>query len=626
MPAPAGLGAWVLMFNGEGISALLLLALLAALAMCGYLWRVRPVRTALAARSQAVLEGIEEAIAIADGETGRILDVNPALLRSTGYSAGELQGHPIDLVFVDYDRLCDLARETRRGTVAAFGECRIRARDGRMIDADVTLGEVAHAGRRLLCLVARDITLRKQAERQREEHRRSLEHLANHDPLTGLPNRLSLKAQLPQLLRDLTGTQGDLALFYIDLDEFKGINDSRGHAAGDELLRITAQRLRACVSAGDSVIRMGGDEFVILARELPGRSAAAGIAERIVASLRQPLQMEGETVRVTASVGISLYPDDGLDLESLLKHADIALYEAKNAGRDNYRFFDADMDIGHGERLALQQALRHAIGTDQIFLEYQPVLDLHTGQMVSFEAMVRWRHPELGVLAPGRFVPLAEQCGLILPLGEQVIDLVCRQVTEWRAAQLTARPVAVNISPQQLASEKLVPLIVKLAARHGVELSLLQLEVTETAVMQDSGRHVAALEALRELGCKVFIDDFGTGYSSVSQLKSLPIDRLKIDGSFVRDMPVDANDAAIVGAVISMARSLDIELAAEGIESAEQLGMLQDLGCRLGQGFHFSRPIAPSQCVALLEQAARNTRLSDSLKIRQLRASSGQGG
>jgi predicted signal transduction protein with EAL and GGDEF domain len=336
--------------------------------------------------------------------------------------------------------------------------------------------------------------------------------------------------------------------------------------------------------------------------------------------------MEGETVRVTASVGISLYPDDGLDLESLLKHADIALYEAKNAGRDNYRFFDADMDIGHGERLALQQALRHAIGTEQIFLEYQPVLDLHTGQMVSFEAMVRWRHPELGVLAPGRFVPLAEQCGLILPLGEQVIELVFRQITEWRAAQLTVRPVAVNLSPQQLANEELVPLVVRLATRHGVELSLLQLEVTETAVMQDAGRHVAALEALRELGCKVFIDDFGTGYSSVSQLKSLPIDRIKIDGSFVRDMPVDANDAAIVGAVISMARSLDIELSAEGIESAEQLGMLQDLGCRLGQGFHFSRPIAPSQCVALLEQAARNTRLSDSLKIRQLRASAGQAG
>jgi diguanylate cyclase (GGDEF)-like protein/PAS domain S-box-containing protein len=623
------------MVNGEGISALvgdpfvgvLLLSLSAlALALCWRLLRASPRRDAMVARSHAVLEGIEEAIAIADGATGRILDANPALLRSTGYRTGDLEDQPLDKVFVDYDRLCDLARETPRGTVAAFGECRIRARDGRMIDADVTLGEVTHGGTRLLCLVARDITLRKQAERQREEHRRSLEHLANHDPLTGLPNRLALKAQLPQLLQDLTASQGQMALFYIDLDAFKGINDGMGHAAGDELLRITAQRLRSCVSARDSVIRMGGDEFVIIARDLPGRRAAAGIAERIVASLSQPLQVEGEALRVTASVGISLYPEDGMDLESLLKHADIALYEAKNAGRDNFRFFDSDMDIGHGERLALQQALRHAIGTDQIFLEYQPVLDLHTGQMISLEAMVRWRHPELGVLSPGRFIPLAEQCGLMLPLGEQIIELACRQLAAWQAAGVTPRPVALNLSAQQLAQDGLVAMITGLAERSGIALALLQLEVTETAVMQDAGRHVAALEALRGLGCKIFIDDFGTGYSSVSQLKNLPIDRIKIDGSFVRDMPVDANDAAIVGAVVSMARSLGIEFAAEGIESAEQLGMLRDLGCGIGQGFHFSRPIAASQCVALLEQAARNARLSDSLKIRQLRAAAGQGG
>ena len=606
-----------LTLNASLLAMLLLSMSAAALALC---WRLLRLEPAAATRYRFVLQGLEECIALADGDSGRMLEVNPALLRTTGYRSTELSGQALDHVFVDYDRLCDSAREAPSGAVTASGECRLRARDGRMIDADVTLTELTHSGKRLLCLVARDITVRKQAERQREEHRRSLEHLATHDPLTGLPNRLSIKAQLPQLLKDLNDERTQVALFYVDLDEFKTINDSKGHAAGDELLRITAQRLRSCVSARDTVIRMGGDEFVLLTRELPDRRTAAMIAERIVSAMREPLRMEEEDFRVSASVGVSLYPDDGFDLESLLKHADIALYEAKNAGRDNFRFFDADMNIGHGERVALQQSLRHAIGTEQIFLEYQPVLDLHTGHLLSLEAVVRWRHPELGVLAPGRFVPLAEQSGLILPLGDQVIDLVCRQLESWRAGGLTPRPVSFNLSPQQLVQDRLRATIETIAQRHGVELSLLQLELTETAVMQDSGRHVGTLESLRALGCGVFIDDFGTGYSSVGQLKNLPIDRIKVDGSFVRDMPVDANDAAIVGAVISMARSLGIEVSAEGIESAEQLRMLQDLGCRIGQGFHFSRPVAPEQCVALLEQAARNTRLSDSLKIRQLRA------
>ena len=609
-----------LTLNASLLAMLLLSLSAAALALCWRLLRLEPAATA---RYRFVLQGLEESIALADGDTGRIIEVNPALLRTTGYRTPELSGQALDHVFVDYDRLCDSARQAPSGSVTASGECRLRARDGRMIDADVTLTELMHSGKRLLCLVARDITVRKQAERQREEHRRSLEHLATHDPLTGLPNRLSLKAQLPQLLKEMTDERAQMALFYVDLDAFKTINDSKGHAAGDELLRVTAQRLRSCVSARDTVIRMGGDEFVLLTRELPDRRTAAMIAERIVMAMREPLRMDDADLGVSASVGVSLYPDDGFDLESLLKHADIALYEAKNAGRDNYRFFDAGMNIGHGERVALQQSLRHAIGSEQIFLEYQPVLDLHTGQLQSLEAMVRWRHPELGVLAPGRFVTLAEQSGLILPLGEQVIELVCHQLAAWTAAGLLPLPVALNVSAQQLAQHRLRPTIEAIARRHGVDLSLLQLELNETALMQEAARHIADLESLRALGCRIFIDDFGTGYSSVGQLKNLPIDRIKVDGSFVRDMPVDQNDAAIVGAVISMARSLGLEVSAEGIESAEQLRMLQDLGCRLGQGFHFSRPVAADQCVALLEQATRSSRLSDSLKIRQLRAAQG---
>ena len=571
-------------------------------------------------RYQRVIASLEESVALADADTGLIVECNSALLRCTGHAAKEIEGLPIEQIFLDYNRLCDSAHESASGAVAASGESRLRACDGRVIDADVTLTDLRHSGKRLLCLVARDITIRKQAERQREEHRLSLEHLAHHDALTGLPNRLYLKAQLPVLLKQLAGSTAQMGLLYIDLDQFKGINDTKGHAAGDELLRITAQRLRGCVSAHDTVIRMGGDEFVILARDLPGRQPAAAVARRIVEAVREPLHIDGTVFSVSASVGISVYPDDGFDLESLLKHADIALYEAKSAGRDNFKFFDAEMNIGRGERVALQQALRHAIGTPQIFVEYQPVIDLQTGQLSSFEALVRWNHPELGLVAPTRFVPVAEQSGLIHSLGEQIIDLVCRQLVAWRGQGLVVRPVAVNVSPLQLERESLVPMVQQIVANCGLELHLLQFEITETAIMQEAGKHMGSLQTLRDLGCKISIDDFGTGYSSLSQLKNLPLDRIKIDRSFVRDMSLDSNDAAIVSAVISMARSLGLEVVAEGIESAEQLGMLQGLGCEFGQGYHFGRSMAAEHCVALLEQAARSGRLSQSLKVRQLRS------
>ncbi len=570
-------------------------------------------------RYQRVIASLEESVLIACADTGRIMEANQALLRTAGYSAVELVSQQLDNIFIDYDRLCDAARHSNNGSSAASGECRIRTRDGRLIDSDVTLTELHHSGKRLLCLVARDITIRKQAERQREEHRLSLEHQAHHDPLTGLPNRLYFKSQLSTLLDQAIGQRQKIALLYIDLDDFKGVNDSKGHAGGDELLRISAQRLRSCVAARDTVIRMGGDEFVILAQQMPDRAAAEAVAQRVVHALREPMVIDGTAFNISGSVGIGLYPDDGLDLDSLLRHADIALYEAKSAGRDTFRFFDANMNIGRGERVALQQALRHAIGTRQIEVEFQPVMDLHTGLLSSFEALARWRHPEMGLIAPSRFIGVAEQSGLIDSLGRQILGLVCQQLSNWSASGLSLRPVAINVSPLQLERSDFADQLRRIAGEHAVDLGLLHIEVTESTAMEDNGRHTVALRKLRDLGCKILIDDFGTGYSSLSQLKNLPLDFLKIDREFVSNMSSDANDAAIVAAIVSMAHSLGLAVVAEGIESAEQLLLLQGLGCQFGQGYHFSPPVSSLKCVAMLEQAARNKAPSDSLRIRQLR-------
>jgi diguanylate cyclase (GGDEF)-like protein len=444
---------------------------------------------------------------------------------------------------------------------------------------------------------------------QREAHLQQREaryrELAHHDALTGLPNRLSLQSQMPQLFETAAASGSKVAIIYIDLDHFKDINDSRGHRCGDRLLAATAERLRECVRPNDLVVRMGGDEFIVAAFDTESNEQVEALVERLGWSINAPLRYEGDTIESSASMGIAIYPDHGADIDVLMRHADIALYAAKANGRHTHQFFNLAMSAAFGERIFLQQALTRAIGTQQLFLEYQPLVDLRSGQLTGFEALLRWRHPDRGMLPPLVFIPVAEHCGLIDALGSEVAQMVCRQLERWRRDGLRLLPVAINVSPRHFERGSLGQLMASAASACGIEPSLLHLEITETALMNGTGQEVQTLEALKELGIKVMIDDFGIGYSSLNHLKSLAIDGLKIDRSFVRDMTTDERDAAIVSAVIGIARSLGIGVLAEGVESVQHVQQLRSLGCDHGQGNYLHPPASADKCAVLLQQAAR---------------------
>jgi diguanylate cyclase (GGDEF)-like protein len=445
--------------------------------------------------------------------------------------------------------------------------------------------------------------------RQREAHLQQREaryrELAHHDALTGLPNRLSLQSQMPQLFETAAAADSKVAIIYIDLDHFKDINDARGHRCGDQLLAATAERLRECVRPSDLVVRMGGDEFIVAAFGTQSPEQIEVLVERLGWSINAPLRFEGDTIESSASMGIAIYPDHGADIDVLMRHADIALYAAKAKGRRTHQFFTPSMSSAFVERVFLQQALARAIGTQQLFLEYQPLVDLKSGQLTGFEALLRWRHPERGLVPPLIFIPVAEHCGLIDALGAEVTEMVCRQLQRWRREGLQLLPIAINVSPRHFERGSLGQMLATAAEACDIDPSLLHLEITETALMNGTGKEAQTLQALKELGVKVMIDDFGIGYSSLNHLKSLAIDGLKIDRSFVRDMTVDERDAAIVSAVIGIARSLGIGVLAEGVESVQHVQQLRSLGCDHGQGNFLHPPIAADKCALLLLQAAR---------------------
>lgn len=443
--------------------------------------------------------------------------------------------------------------------------------------------------------VGRDITLQKSAEER-------VEYLATHDGLTGLPNRNWFHELLDIELKAARRYGRKLAVLFVDLDSFKIINDSMGHDAGDELLRVVATRLGTCLRTSDLVARLGGDEFVVMLREVHGADQAATVARKVLTSVAEPVPIRGQACRVSASVGIGLFPGDGDDPLALMKSADIAMYQAKEGGKNAFQFFSAQLKDASLERLMVETRLREALPGGELSLAYQPRVEMGRRSIVGMEALLRWNSPHLGAVPPSRFIPVAEQSALIVPIGRWVLQQACTQAVAWDRAGLPPVRMAVNLSARQFADADLLSDIEKTLAASGLPPQRLELEITESMVMRDADHAARVLEQVKRLGIRVSIDDFGTGYSWLAQIKRFPIDALKIDRSFVRDLATNPADRAITEAIIAMGRALGLEVVAEGVETAEQLAFLQQHPCDEIQGYYFSRPLPADEAATLLAQ------------------------
>jgi diguanylate cyclase (GGDEF)-like protein len=429
-----------------------------------------------------------------------------------------------------------------------------------------------------------------------------IEHLAYHDALTGLPNRPLFTDRLIVALAQANRGDQKLAVFFLDLDRFKDINDSLGHSMGDSLLKAVAERIRTCVRDGDTVARFGGDEYTLLIPRVEHIEDAAKIAEKVIEMLKIPFVINGQELFVTTSIGISIFPHDGADPETLVRNADTAMYRAKEQGRDNYQLYAPEMNARALERLALENMLRRALKQNELTVFYQPLIDLGSGAIAGVEALVRWRHPELGLLLPAHFISTAELSGLIIPIGDWVLRTACRQVHAWNERLGLELTVAVNLSARQFSQPDLVMQVRNALQETGLEPGLLELEITESNAMQNAENSIRTLRELKAAGVRISMDDFGTGYSSLNYLKRFPIDTLKLDQSFVRDSTTDPSDAAIISAVIVMAHSLDLKVVAEGVETKEQLEFLRHRDCDTIQGFYFSAPLAAEELEPYLMQ------------------------
>ena len=419
-----------------------------------------------------------------------------------------------------------------------------------------------------------------------------MERLAYHDAMTGLPNRPLYIDRLILALAQASRSNQRLAVFFLDLDRFKDINDSLGHSIGDSLLKAVAERIRHCVREGDTVARFGGDEFTLLIPRIEQVEDAAKIAQKILETLKIPFIIAERELFVTTSIGISVYPNDGADPETLLRNADTAMYRAKDSGRDNYQLYAPAMNARALERLALENLLRKALSQKELVLFYQPVVDVTSKSVVGVEALIRWNHPEMGLLSPAHFISTAETSGLIVPIGNWVTRTACRQIKIWQKRIDRDLTVAVNLSARQFQQPNIVEEIARALEETDLDPESLELEITESNAMQNAENTIYTLRELKALGVRIAMDDFGTGYSSLNYLKRFPIDILKLDQSFVREVTNDATDAAIVSAVISMAHSLDLKVIAEGVETEEQLAFLQKQRCDRIQGYLFSAPLA----------------------------------
>lgn len=423
---------------------------------------------------------------------------------------------------------------------------------------------------------------------------RERNHLATHDALTGLPNRLLLTDRLFHALARARRRKSVVAVLFLDLDRFKLVNDTLGHHMGDELLKNVADRLANCVREGDTVARLGGDEFVIVLDDVPSKEAVDATADKVLDILGKPFDLGGPEFFVSASVGISVFPQDGGNARTLLKNADAAMYQAKELGRNNVQHYHAKFDEIESERLEIETALRHALDRDEFCVFYQPQLNLKTGRISGVEALVRWKHPRWGILAPDRFLAIAEECGLMIPIGRRVLKQACQQLRAWQDRGLPPITVAVNLLGREFWNNDLITDVRDVLEETGIDPAFLDIELTEGVLMQNTDGALRILDALKRMGVLLTVDDFGTGYSSLAYLKNFPIDALKIDRSFITDVTLDASDATITRAVLALSRSLNLKCIAEGVETQEQLNFLRDMGCEMIQGYLVSAP-APAE-------------------------------
>jgi diguanylate cyclase (GGDEF)-like protein/PAS domain S-box-containing protein len=548
-------------------------------------------------QAAAVFDATQEGVLVTDAKQC-IVHCNPAFSRITGYSLGEILGQQPGLLKSGrhdqpfYNNLW----HTLKSRGAWSGEIWNRRKNGEIYpqwqnirairDAD---GELSH-----YVAVFSDISALKHSQHE-------LDYLAHHDPLSNLPNRLLFSEQVENALERAQREQRNGAVLLLDLDHFKHINESLGHAIGDLLLKAVGERLQQQVQAGMSLARLGGDEFGLLCVDCTSAEQAAGIAQQLLSCLSQPFVLNNQELFIGASIGISLFPGDAVDVAQVLRNVDSALSKAKSSGREGYAFYTQELTEYARQRVELVSALRHALEHGELRLHYQPLLCLRSKQIIGVESLVRWQHPQRGLVPPGEFIPIAEESGLIGAIDAWVLAQACRQMVAWQAAGYGLQFIAVNVSSRLFSRGELDSRVAQVLADSGLDPAYLELEVTESAVMDNPDAALALLERLRALGLRLAIDDFGTGYSSLARLKRLPVHKLKLDQSFVRGLPFDQDDIAISRAVIALGHSLGLKVLAEGIEQPEQAELLEQLGCDHAQGYYFGRPL-PAE--ALREQLA----------------------
>jgi diguanylate cyclase (GGDEF)-like protein/PAS domain S-box-containing protein len=547
-------------------------------------------------QSATVFENTTEGVMITDVER-RIVAVNRAFTEITGYGQEELTGQSSAILDSGrhdaqfYEAMWRTIRDEGRWQ----GEIWSRRENGDIYPEWLNISEVRNGSGRVTHYVAvfSDISAMKESEAR-------LDHIAHHDPLTNLPNRLLLHARMEQALAKARRSNTLMAVMFLDLDYFKKINDTMGHPIGDQLLQEVAARLRNCVREVDTVSRLGGDEFTILLEELHEARAVGAVAQKIITELGERYLIREHEVFVTCSIGISLFPGDGDDITTLLKNADTALYRAKEQGRNNYQYYTLELTIRAMERMAMENNLRHALERNELVVYYQPQVDLFSGRIIGMEALLRWQHPEMGLIAPASFIPLAEELGLIIPIGEWVLRTACLRLKAWQEEGLDIIRMAVNLSSRQFNQPDLAEVVIAILEETGIDPHCLELELTERILMEDAERAIGVLNRLKAVGVQFSIDDFGTGYSSLSYLKQFPIDRIKIDQSFVNNVTSVPEDAAVTQAVISLSHSMNIKAVAEGVETIEQHEFLRSRQCDELQGFYFSHPLPEEEIGALL--------------------------